>query len=121
MKLSDLYDACSLSALWAALETKVDKVTGKQLSTEDFTTALKTKLEGLTSFVYTTGTSNFVGFGNARTIAHGLGVNPKFAVIVPTQGASATIGEMYYGFDATNLYVYNTGAAQSEFYYYIQA
>lgn len=29
---------------------KVDKVTGKGLSTEDFTTALKTKLEGLTNY-----------------------------------------------------------------------
>lgn len=28
-------------------DTKVDKVTGKQLSTEDFTTAFKTKLEGI--------------------------------------------------------------------------
>ena len=33
-----------------ALEAKVDKVTGKQLSTEDFTTALKTKLEGLSNY-----------------------------------------------------------------------
>lgn len=34
----------------AALDTKVDKVSGKQLSTEDFTTALKTKLEGLNNY-----------------------------------------------------------------------
>lgn len=34
----------------AALNNKVDKVEGKQLSTEDFTTALKTKLEGLNAF-----------------------------------------------------------------------
>lgn len=34
----------------SALENKVDKVSGKQLSTEDFTTALKTKLEGLNAF-----------------------------------------------------------------------
>jgi hypothetical protein len=33
-----------------ALGNKVDKVSGKQLSTEDFTTALKTKLEGLNAF-----------------------------------------------------------------------
>lgn len=32
------------------LNNKVDKVSGKQLSTEDFTTALKTKLEGMNSF-----------------------------------------------------------------------
>lgn len=33
-----------------ALKEKVDKVEGKQLSTEDFTTALKTKLEGLSNY-----------------------------------------------------------------------
>ena len=32
------------------IDTKVDKVEGKQLSTNDFTTALKTKLEGLTNY-----------------------------------------------------------------------
>ena len=37
-------------ATTSALEDKVDKVTGKQLSTEDFTTALKTKLEGLSNY-----------------------------------------------------------------------
>ena len=34
----------------SALENKVDKVFGKQLSTEDFTTALKEKLEGLSNY-----------------------------------------------------------------------
>ena len=34
----------------AALNNKVDKVTGKGLSTEDFTTVLKTKLEGLNNY-----------------------------------------------------------------------
>jgi hypothetical protein len=34
----------------AALNNKIDKVTGKGLSTEDFTTTLKTKLEGLTNY-----------------------------------------------------------------------
>lgn len=33
--------------LTAALDTKVDKVTGKQLSEEDFTSTLKTKLDGI--------------------------------------------------------------------------
>lgn len=32
------------------VSNKVDKVSGKQLSTEDFTTALKTKLEGLSNY-----------------------------------------------------------------------
>lgn len=34
----------------SALSTKVDKVTGKGLSTEDFTTLLKNKLEGLSNY-----------------------------------------------------------------------
>lgn len=34
----------------AEWDNKVDKVNGKQLSTEDFTTALKTKLEGLSNY-----------------------------------------------------------------------
>ena len=34
----------------SALNDKVDKVSGKQLSTEDFTSALKTKLEGLSNY-----------------------------------------------------------------------
>lgn len=34
----------------SALNDKVDKVSGKQLSTEDFTSALKTKLEGLNNY-----------------------------------------------------------------------
>lgn len=37
-------------ATTAALNKKVDKVSGKQLSTEDFTSALKTKLEGLSNY-----------------------------------------------------------------------
>lgn len=38
------------SSVNAALGNKVDKVNGKGLSTEDFTTALKTKLEGLNNY-----------------------------------------------------------------------
>ncbi len=37
-------------ALASALDDKVDKVNGKQLSTEDFTSALKGKLEGLSNY-----------------------------------------------------------------------
>ena len=37
-------------ATTAALDNKVDKISGKQLSTEDFTSALKTKLEGLSNY-----------------------------------------------------------------------
>ena len=38
------------SAMNTGLSNKVDKVTGKSLSTNDFTTALKTKLEGLNNY-----------------------------------------------------------------------
>lgn len=38
------------SAMNAALGDKVDKVNGKQLSTEDFTTVLKNKLNGLSNY-----------------------------------------------------------------------
>lgn len=37
-------------ATTAALNNKVDKISGKQLSTEDFTKAFKTKLEGLNNY-----------------------------------------------------------------------
>lgn len=41
-------------ATTSALNNKVDKVSGKGLSTEDFTTALKSKLEGLSNYDDTT-------------------------------------------------------------------
>lgn len=44
------YDQSISEAILGELDKKVDKVEGKQLSTEDFTTALKTKLEGMSSF-----------------------------------------------------------------------
>lgn len=42
----------AMDALNAAIGNKVDKVSGKGLSTEDFTTALKTKLEGLSNYTH---------------------------------------------------------------------
>jgi hypothetical protein len=39
----------SIAGLQDALDTKVDKITGKQLSEEDFTTVLKSKLDGIES------------------------------------------------------------------------
>lgn len=40
------------STITNALSNKVDKVSGKELSTNDFTTALKTKLEGLSNYTH---------------------------------------------------------------------
>jgi hypothetical protein len=37
----------NIAGLQSALDSKVDKIVGKQLSTEDFTTSFKTKLEGI--------------------------------------------------------------------------
>jgi hypothetical protein len=48
-KLSNKGYATS-SSLESGLSSKVDKVAGKQLSTEDFTTALKNKLSAITNF-----------------------------------------------------------------------
>lgn len=42
-------DSTAMDALNKAILTKVDKVEGKGLSAEDFTTALKTKLEGISA------------------------------------------------------------------------
>lgn len=43
-------NAVQNKVITAALNNKVDKVNGKQLSTEDFTSALKAKLEGLNNY-----------------------------------------------------------------------
>jgi hypothetical protein len=59
---SDLNKPISL-ATQGALDTKVDKVTGKGLSTEDFTTAEKTKLASLTG---TPDLSGYVPFNGAQ-------------------------------------------------------
>lgn len=47
VKLSDLPDPVTLENLLDSLESKVDKVEGKGLSTNDFTEEYKTKLDGL--------------------------------------------------------------------------
>lgn len=47
-------NAIANKTVTAALKNKVEKVDGKQLSTEDFTSALKAKLEGLSNYDDTT-------------------------------------------------------------------
>lgn len=49
------------TALVEVLATKVDKVEGKGLSTEDFTTELKTKLEGLSNYILDPATADKLG------------------------------------------------------------
>lgn len=46
----DISHLASFADLQAGLADKVDKIDGKNLSTEDFTTALKQKLEGLQNY-----------------------------------------------------------------------
>lgn len=58
-------DNTGLSYFWSKLKTlfsgKVDKVTGKQLSTEDYTTAEKTKLAGLENYSLPTASATLGG------------------------------------------------------------
>lgn len=62
-----------------ALDTKVDKVSGKQLSTEDFTTALKTKLENLDTSALVTGvkgdSENSYRTGNVNITKENIGLS----------------------------------------------
>ena len=51
-------DASFAATITAALANKVDKVVGKGLSTEDFTTDLKTKLNALTNYTHPGGDGN---------------------------------------------------------------
>lgn len=59
--MSKFLDENGLQYFWSKLKTslsnKVDKITGKGLSTEDYTTAEKTKLAGLSNYDDTTLTS----------------------------------------------------------------
>lgn len=65
------------------------------------------------------GISNFVGNSSARTIAHGLGAAPRCVIITPNENASGTTGEYWATFDATNLYVYNTGSSTKRFHWFV--
>ena len=49
------------TALVETVAGKVDKVEGKGLSTEDFTTEFKTKLEGLSNYILTAATADKLG------------------------------------------------------------
>lgn len=50
MSYNSKYKGNEVEVILDSVSNKVDKVSGKQLSTEDFTTALKTKLEGLNNY-----------------------------------------------------------------------
>jgi hypothetical protein len=71
----------------ALVADKVDKQAGKQLSTEDYTTAEKTKLEGIA-----TGANNYshpTGDGNTHVPATGTTNNGKVLTAGATAGSAA--------------------------------
>lgn len=78
----------------------------------------KTEIDGKFGSSSKTGTSTFAGASKARTIAHGLGRAPKFVSVVPTAATSGNLGEVWVTYDATNINVYNTGSATSNFNWY---
>lgn len=88
------------------LATKVDKVTGKQLSTEDFTTALLTKLNGITasaqpnqnavqSIQVVTPTGTAIGTATASTSSDTLQLKEGTNIDITTSGKSITINNTY--------------------------
>jgi len=64
-------NAVQSGGTYTALEGKVDKVTGKQLSTEDFTTAEKTKLDGINLSNYIPTSQKGANSGVAELDANG--------------------------------------------------
>lgn len=66
------------------------------------------------------GSSTFVGFGNERTIAHGLGETPSYVSATPTANTGGNLGEVWIRKDATNIYVGNTGDYVGAFDWYVQ-
>lgn len=74
------------TALVQTVAGKVDKVEGKGLSTEDFTTALKEKLEGLTNYTLTVASAKVLG---GVKIGTGIDVTEDGTISVP---AGSTTG-----------------------------
>lgn len=75
MAWSDVKRIDTLLTLMDSMANKVDKVAGKQLSQEDFTTALKNKLDGLSNYVHPqTHPISVMGFNALQVVVAG-GVN----------------------------------------------
>ena len=72
------------------LATKVDKVNGKQLSTEDFTTALKTKLEGVAAGAQVNVIETVKVNGAAQTVT-----DKAVDITVPTEVSDLTNDAQY--------------------------
>lgn len=86
-KISDLVDDSSfvtLNEMNTALNNKVDKVSGKGLSTNDYTTAEKNKLAGLSNYTLPTATASTLG---GVKVGAGLAIND--GVLSATGGGTA--------------------------------
>lgn len=73
------------------------------------------KLVSSSGVALATGSSAFVGSGNEKTIAHGLGSAPSSVSVTPTADPSGNLGEVWCRKDATNIYVGNSGSAVTAF------
>ena len=67
VKLLDLIDYYTKNSVDALLDDKVDKVSGKQLSTNDYTTTEKNKLQGIEN-----NANNYTLPNSSSTVAGGL-------------------------------------------------
>lgn len=61
------------------------------------------------------GKANFKGNSGYTRIAHGLGKAPAAVSITPTANPSGNLGEYWCTSDATNIDVYNSGSATTQF------
>jgi len=62
------------------------------------------------------GEANFKGDSETVTIEHKLKVEPSFVYVLPIERTEFdNIGNIYYGYDNENLYIYNTGSSTTKF------
>ena len=106
------------AALQADIDTKVDKVTGKQLSTEDYTTAEKTKLAGIETGAQVNTVTSVAGKTGAVTLVKGdvgLGnVDNTSDASKPVSTATQTALDGKRNLVATPTSVYTTNSAGNE-------
>jgi hypothetical protein len=61
------------------------------------------------------GISNFVGGGNEKTVAHGLGVTPSAVTVNAIQNPLGDLGDVWVRYDSTSIYVGNGGGFTGQF------
>ena len=97
----------AIGKLQAQLGDKVDKVSGKGLSTEDYTTAEKTKLAGLSDTRPVSNLAVTYVNGQATAVTED-GVTKSISY--DAQGRVATVSYPYAGKTRTETYTYNTNS-----------